>query len=195
MTFFALPIPTSQQSRIAEGFAPFQRQWPAVQWVHPEDYHLTLRFIGGLPPDELAHLLAVVQRQRLNWTPFTMDLKGLCCFPPRRDRGVLWIGVDPIPGELRDLQEHLEAQVQSLGFPPERRPFTPHLTVGRFQGADAPSIMDALPAQTDRLWGRLTWDEYVLMKRRSGARGLTSPPAYEVLARFPVESYAGASRV
>jgi len=184
MAFFALPIPTAVQAQLVAGLSALQQKWPQVHWVHPEDYHITLRFLGGLQGPELSKLVATVKR--LPFRPFTLDLQGLSSFPAQRDRGVLWLALQEIAPALIDLQQGLEQEVQSLGFVPETKPYAPHLTIGRFKAADAAPIMEALPAWAERRWAQLSCREYVLMKRRSGARNDSALPLYEVLAQFPV---------
>lgn len=184
MAFFALPIPAGVQAQLAAGLSALQQKWPQVHWVHPEDYHITLRFLGGLQGPELAKLLATVKG--LSFRPFTLDLKGLSSFPPQRDRGVLWMALQDIAPALIDLQLRLEQEVQALGFVAETKPYTPHLTIGRYKAADAAPILETLPFWAERHWAQLSCREYVLMKRRSGARDHSALPLYEVLAQFPV---------
>lgn len=186
MAFFAIPIPQDLQVKLTDGLAVLKKDWPEVQWVHPEDYHFTLRFIGGLQPEALTRLLTQVEGQGLPFTPFTLNLQGISSFPPHRDRGVLWIDLRALAPEMVDLQMRLEQQVQAWGFAPESRTFTPHLTIGRFKKNDEAGLMEALPAFAERAWGSLVCQEYALMKRRSGARDHAGRPLYEVLARFPV---------
>ncbi|WP_176736332.1 RNA 2',3'-cyclic phosphodiesterase [Oligoflexus tunisiensis] len=186
MAFFAIPIPVDLKAQLAADLAPLRKEWPSVQWVHPEDFHLTLRFIGGLQHEAMTRLLAAVQDWSLPFTPFSLELQGVRTFPPHRDRGVLWIDLETMWPELIDLQQSLEEQVQGLGFEPERRAFTPHLTIARFKRGDADALMEALTPLTERAWGRFTCEEYVLMKRRSGARDHAPGPLYEVLTRFTV---------
>lgn len=186
MAFFAVPIPDDIKARIQEGLAAFQKDWPEVQWAHPEDYHVTLRFLGGLQAEALTRLLADVKGKGLPFTPFALKLKGLSSFPPHRDRGVLWISLSAMPSDMLDLQLRLEQAVQVWGFAAENRPFTPHLTIGRFKSRDAEGLMERLPEFAAQDFGQWTCSEYVLMKRRYGARDYEARPLYEVLARFPV---------
>jgi 2'-5' RNA ligase len=186
MAFFAIPIPSDLQAQLAEGLASLKKDWPDVQWVHADDYHLTLRFLGGLHPDAMTRLMTDVQGKGLPFKAFTVDLQGISSFPPHRDRGVLWIDLKSMAAEMVDLQARLEQQAQALGFKPDNRPFTAHLTIGRFKKHDEAGLMEVLPTFSGRAWGNFTCHEYVLMKRRSGARDNSGRPLYEVLARFSV---------
>jgi 2'-5' RNA ligase len=186
MAFFAIPVPDDVKARNQERLSAFQKDWPDVQWVQPEDYHLTLRFLGGLQPDALSQLLAHVKGGGLSFQPFALTLQGLSFFPPQRDRGVLWIGLGAMPPSMLDLQQRLEQIVQSWGFAAETRPFVPHLTLGRFKSRDTAGLIERLHAFKAQEFGQWTCREYVLMKRRYGARDHEARPLYEVLARFPV---------
>jgi 2'-5' RNA ligase len=186
MAFFAIPIPNDLKVQLAEGLASLKKDWPDVQWVHPEDYHLTLRFLGGLQAEATTRLLTDVEGQAVTFDPFTLNLQGISSFPPRRDRGVLWISLGSLAPAMMALQERLELAVQALGFEADTRSFTPHLTIGRFKSCDTEPLMELLPSFAERAWGSFSCREYVLMKRRSGARDNAGEPLYEVLARFPV---------
>ncbi len=186
MAFLAIPIPYDLQASMTAGLAALKKAWPDVQWVHPEDYHVTLRFIGGLQPEALSRLLIDIEGQGQPFIPFTLNLQGISSFPPHRERGVLWIGLKSQPTDMIDLQSRLEQQVQALGFVPENRPLTPHITIGRFNKSAAADLMQALSAFGQQEWGSLLCREYVLMRRRSGAKEGGNRPLYEVLTRFPV---------
>lgn len=186
MAFFAIPFPHDLQARITEQLAPLKKAWPDIQWSHPADYHFTLRFLGGLQPEAMSRLLVDVQGTGLAFSPFTLNLQGLFTFPAQRDRGVLWMGLSFLDPALIDLQKRLEETVQVLGFEAEKRPFTPHLTIGRFHSRETEALTELLPQFAEQNFGSHLCREYVLMKRRSGARENSGQPLYEVLTRFSV---------
>ena len=98
--------------------------------VPRENWHLTLRFLGGVDEVTADRLLAALDQE--DWpAPFDLRLSGLGAFPNPRRATVLWVGV---PGEQIDmLARHVEDAVSSCGFPPEDRPFRPHLTLSRIR--------------------------------------------------------------
>jgi 2'-5' RNA ligase len=102
-----------------------------VRWGRPEGIHLTLKFLGDTPADrlpEIRHALTAVARHA---PPCTFTVGELGCFPnPRRPR-VVWVGVQEPTGRLAVLQDAIEEVMAPLGYPPEGRGFTPHLTLGR----------------------------------------------------------------
>ncbi|MCB9895679.1 MAG: RNA 2',3'-cyclic phosphodiesterase [Planctomycetes bacterium] len=106
-----------------------------ARWVKPDQLHLTLRFIGDAEADQTADLKAALDK--VNGHAFRMQIEGVGTFPSpgkRRAARVLWLGVRP-GAELTTLQAQIEESVQSAGFPPETRPYHPHITLARFTKA------------------------------------------------------------
>jgi 2'-5' RNA ligase len=100
-----------------------------VRWVDPAGIHLTLKFLGNVVPGLAGRIIEVMDRQAAS--PFSIHLSGLGMFPNERRPRVLWAGVQGALDPLQRLQEQIEEGVSRLGFPRERRPFSPHLTLGR----------------------------------------------------------------
>ncbi len=131
--FIAIPLPGSLLERLAALQRKLERQIPdrSVRWVRAEGIHLTLKFLGDTPTEKLPDIeqaLAAVARH-VPTSSFTVGELG--CFPnPRRPR-VVWVGVQEPTGRLAALQGAVEEVMTPLGYPPEGRGFTPHLTLGR----------------------------------------------------------------
>ncbi len=103
---------------------------PAARWVPEDQYHLTLRFIGEVDGDvfrDIADQLATVSTP-----PFSLVLKGTGCFPPRKKPRVLWIGVEA-DDTLFQLRKGIDSALLRAGIKPERRRFSPHITIARFR--------------------------------------------------------------
>jgi 2'-5' RNA ligase len=102
-----------------------------VRWVKADGMHLTLKFLGNVPADRVKEIsLAVAQASR-GFAPFSITLTGLGCFPSTSRPNVLWIGVEGDTETLVELQASVEAHLARLGYSPEKRKYTPHLTLGR----------------------------------------------------------------
>ena len=131
--FIAIPLPERLLTRLSDVQYRLQGKVSdrSVRWVKSEGIHLTLKFLGDTPRDEIATIeeaLAVVAR---NGPSFTLTAEGLGCFPsPSRPR-VLWVGVTEPTGRLKVLCDAIEEAMTALGYKPERHGFTPHLTLGR----------------------------------------------------------------
>jgi 2'-5' RNA ligase len=131
--FIAIPLPERLLTRLSDVQYRLQGKVShrSVRWVKPEGVHLTLKFLGDTPRDEIPTIeeaLTVVAR---NAPSFTLTAEGLGCFPsPSRPR-VLWVGVTEPTGRLKVLYQAVEESMTALGYKPERHGFTPHLTLGR----------------------------------------------------------------
>lgn len=116
----------------------------AGRWVRAEGIHLTLKFLGEVPAERLEAIYQAVGRACLGRTPFELTVAGLGCFPNLRRPRVVWAGVEEETGRLASLQEAVERELSRLGFPPEGRRFTPHLTLARVQERASPREIEAL---------------------------------------------------
>ena len=180
-SFVAVSISEGARRQIADLLAGLRREsGPVVRWVRPELMHLTLAFLGEVSQDFLesakGRLAEVAGRQEA----FTMRLKGLGAFPgPSRAR-VAWIGTDQGRDEVCALQRDVVKALCPVGYEPERRPFSPHLTIGRLRIAD--DISKALAVQFESEPFRI--DQLVLFRSVLGSGG----PTHHRLAEFPLQA-------
>ena len=104
---------------------------PGVRWTPPDQFHLTLRFIGEVDHSTFYDIGEGLGSVSLR--PFEIGLKGLGLFPPRGAPHTLWAGVDDPEGGLATLKRRIDRVVDGVGVEPERRKFTAHVTLGRFR--------------------------------------------------------------
>jgi 2'-5' RNA ligase len=125
--FMAVDLP----EEVKEAVAGTCTGLPGVKWIHMSQLHLTLRFIGNADDE----LFSRIKNELAGIAdgPFPIALRGVGCFPPRRDPRVLWVGVEPNP-ELVRLAEKVEEAVVRAGVVPETRSFSPHITTARISG-------------------------------------------------------------
>ncbi|MBN2083728.1 MAG: RNA 2',3'-cyclic phosphodiesterase [Anaerolineales bacterium] len=102
----------------------------AVRWVDPGAIHLTLKFLGDVPSRRTGEIRAVMDGLAPSFRTFPFSADGLGCFPNTARPRVIWAGIQGGP-MLGDLQKRLEQGLERIGFPAERRAFSPHLTLGR----------------------------------------------------------------
>ena len=102
-----------------------------VQWARPDGMHLTLKFLGNISSANVPPLLECVRELAGANRGFGLKLTGLGMFPNRRKPRVLWAGVGGELDALSSLQQAAEDAINALGYPPEQRPFRPHITLGR----------------------------------------------------------------
>lgn len=132
-TFIALPLPTDWQCALSSAIGQLSASIPpdAVRWTAPANIHLTLRFLGATDPATVPAIIARL-RQSVPGTPAPgLSLCGLGAFPARREPRIIWAGLAGDLEMLGKLQGIAESVAVALGWPAERRPFRPHLTLGR----------------------------------------------------------------
>ena len=134
--FTALEIP----SHVGQSLAMMRGGLPGARWIDPENYHLTLRFIGDIDhalARDIAGLLGRVRR-----SSFELRVDGLSSFGGRKPRAVV-AAVAPA-GPLMELQSEQERLLQRLGLEPEGRKYTPHVTLARLRNSSSRQVADYL---------------------------------------------------
>jgi len=128
--FIALTPPPTVQRAVWEAFAPLRDRRLPVKWVAPENVHLTLKFLGEVAPERQAEIVAALTSAAQGTKAITLVVHGAGAFPNTRAPRVVWAGIEPDPA-IEILADRVERGCATLGFPPEGRPFRPHLTLGR----------------------------------------------------------------
>ena len=131
--FIAIPLPPPLLEQLAALQRQLKKQVPdrSVRWVRTEGVHLTLKFLGDTSTEKLPAIEQALAAAAQHSLPCTFTVEGIGCFPnPRRPR-VVWVGVQEPTGRLAALQDAIEEMLMPLGYEPEGRGFTPHLTLGR----------------------------------------------------------------
>ncbi len=101
--------------------------------VAPENLHITLKFLGNVDEGRIPSIVEVLERATLGLPPSLLSLHGTGAFPSLKAPRVLWVGVEG-GDALVTIARRLEEGLHDLGFPRERRRFSPHLTVARVKG-------------------------------------------------------------
>ena len=143
--FIAIDLPASLRLQLAEQIDSLRKilgGFP-VRWVRADGIHLTLRFLGDTELDKIPDVKQALLKVASSHPAFSIRLAGLGCFPNTRRPRVVWLGVEEASGVLPALQAATEAACRELGFQPEMRSFSPHLTLGRVRrDADPKSVSD-----------------------------------------------------
>ena len=184
-SFVAVDLGAVVRSRLSEIQRQLKSSAPAgsVRWVQPESVHLTLKFLGDVPAERVGEISTALARACEPLAPLSFVVAGAGCFPDPRRPNVVWIGVEDSSRKLQALQQVVEQALNPLGFPPENRPFKPHLTLGRTQRSAAVTDLRAVGERVGALQvgalGRVEVHEIILMRSDlspSGAR--YTPLAY-----------------
>ncbi len=186
--FVAVTLPPERRARAA-AIQERLRGPAGIKWVDPDTFHFTLRFLGPTEPTVLDALSQSLQALAAGQPRFSIALAGVGAFPSVRRPQAIWIGVTQGAAELQRLADQVEEAAVRLGFEAERRPFRPHLTIGRVKAERAPAeLVRALEAEpADECVGTVTVDEVVLMRSDLRPGG----PIYTPLAVFPLRDEDG----
>ena len=153
-----------------------------MKWVRPESVHLTLKFMGSQPDEVIEPLADAVAEATASSSAFSLRVSGTGIFPNRSRLRVLWLGLEEELTALTELQKIVENVTAGFGMAKEKRPFKPHLTLGRVRsGRGKNKLLDELDQLEPRQLEFIA-SEIVLFKsdlRPSGA-------IYTALRRLPL---------
>lgn len=130
--FIALTPPPDVQRAVWDAFALMRVRPLPVKWVPAENVHLTLKFLGEVAADREAEMIGALASAARGTRMITLVVRGAGAFPNPRAPRVVWAGIEAEPA-VEILADRVERGFAPLGFPPEGRPFRPHLTLGRAQ--------------------------------------------------------------
>jgi 2'-5' RNA ligase len=116
----------------------------SVKWVYPDSIHLTLKFLGNVDIETMPQIANAMEKSIEDVKPFSLTLSELGAFPNARSPRVVWADLKGDIKILSGLQKHLEQSLAAIGFPPENKPFSPHLTLGRVRNGIRPNQRHAL---------------------------------------------------
>lgn len=134
--FLAINLPSSVVEAIDRDVAPLRAAAPALRWIPPGRWHLTVRFIGEQPLERVATIREAIDAATARHADAPLAIRGIGAFPNFRRARVVWIGVASDP-RLEMLHHDIESACVASGMEHEGRPFRPHLTIARVPpGAD-----------------------------------------------------------
>jgi len=172
--FTGLELPTE----ISQSLAMLRGGLPGARWIDPEDYHLTLRFIGDVD-DVVAHEVASLLG-KISRPPLELRFDGLSSFGGRRPRAV--IATLAQTTALMELQAEHERLMQRVGLEPEGRKFTPHVTLARLRDSSSRQVADYLATRPFLAPLPFRVSRFVLFSSRASVGG----GPYVVEATYPL---------
>ena len=134
-SFIAIEISSQIRNGIARYLKRHITNENDVKWVPQDQFHLTLKFLGDVPMNEMHQVIAGIEKACRETDPFDLVFEGIGAFPNDHLPRTLWVGVSEGIEESRILAEQIDLELERLGFPREPRRFTPHLTIGRVKQA------------------------------------------------------------
>ena len=138
-SFIAIELPDELRQKLVELETRLKSGGHTqVRWVNPSNIHLTLKFLGDIAADKVGEITGVMEEAVRGLPPFVLEVKDPGVFPnPKRVR-VAWVGLGGEVDKLLQLQQNLESNLNPLGFAPEARAFTAHLTLARVNEQASP---------------------------------------------------------
>jgi len=167
-------------SDVGQALAMLRGGLPGARWITPENYHLTLRFIGDV--DEVIAGEVALMLGRVRRGAFDLHLEGLTSFGGRRPRAVV-ASVAPAQA-LLDVQAEHERLMQRIGLEPEGRKYMPHVTLARLRDASSLDVAEYLSARGFFRTAAFPVSRFVLFSSRNSVGG----GPYVVEASYPLSA-------
>lgn len=185
--FIAIELDETARHELARWMRACADRARDVRWCSPDQLHVTLQFLGETPASAVTAVDAAARQASSPTAPFSLRLGRIGAFPDARRPRVLWCGLDDPQGGCRRWLSLASSQLAELGYPPESRAFTPHVTLARSRSAEDSRQISALltgtaaPAAIEFDVRHITLFESVL---RPGG------PRYVALSRTPLGTSA-----
>jgi 2'-5' RNA ligase len=132
-SFIALDLPEDLKKGLQNLQDTVRKHTDCVRWVKPDNIHLTLKFLGAIDESQVEPIGRILENMTAGLTPFKLQVKGLGAFPNARNPKVIWVGMDNQQQRMVLFQQKLEETLAAIGFAPEKRGYSPHLTLGRIK--------------------------------------------------------------
>ena len=148
-----------------------------LKLVKKDNIHITMRFLGDVDEGLVKKLKELIGE--VEFSPFSVELRGVGAFPNLRRPRVIWVGLAEGVEELSRVYSEVESGVTGLGFKPESRGFSPHITLARVRsGRNRDALVERLRGHTDDSFGGF------LVERVKLKRSVLTPsgPVYSTLA-------------
>jgi 2'-5' RNA ligase len=187
--FVAIPIPGAVRNKMIHVQQELRRLAPhdAVRWTKPEQFHLTLRFLGDVSPDRVAALKESFRTACSGESALHLCAQGIGFFPNTRSPRVIWVGINDGEGRLAALQKKIENAVRQFADEPGGDNFSGHATLGRFKRFKREEIGElTIRAQTmkDQVFGEWIAKEIEIVRSELSPEGAR----HTSLAVFPLDA-------
>jgi 2'-5' RNA ligase len=177
--FIAVDIPPEVVSRLDQLVAKL-RPTARINWSHPDNFHITTKFIGEFPEARLPELRDALSRLPPR-EPIPIGVRGVGFFPNPHSPRVFWAAVHA-PASLAALARDTDEAVHALGVPRENRPFSAHLTLARVkEPVPLNALRQAIADAPSLEFGAFTADRFFLYQSQLNPKG----SVYTKLSEFP----------
>jgi 2'-5' RNA ligase len=179
-SFLAIELPDTVRNAFQELHSRIVLPQFDVRWVKPENIHLTFRFFGEVPVEDIRRLSEAVRKASQHTAPCLIRIRGLGAFPNMQNPRVVWTGIED-PAPLFQLERRISKELDRIGWPPPDKPFQPHLTLGRVRSSRGRrELQECLERNEHHPVGDCYVDHISLVKSDLYPSG----PVYTILDRF-----------
>lgn len=184
--FIAVDFPSEVLNKIDEITAFFKSQLAGkhLKWVSTDNLHLTIKFIGDFPDENLDPLKEQLTNTLANQAEFSISIQGLGIFPHPKNPRVVWLGIDGSE-PLVEIHNNLELNLKPLGIPTENRGYDPHLTIARVKRQTDTETAKLIGATFSQFkvgsLGTATIDKVCLYQSKLTPKGPVYTPLHVVL--------------
>jgi len=173
--FLAIAIPEDAREELRRWQEELHPLLPprVVRWTKPEQFHLTLNFLGNVPAADVPALREAVRAICATASPFHLRAEGVGFFPNHFSPRVFWVDIKNPDGRLLEFQRQLEAAVARFAEKDEPKKFTAHVTLARFEKlCRGEAEKFTTQAQTSKVFGEWTAKEVKLMESQLTQAGV-----------------------
>lgn len=181
--FVAVELPRDIRERLQDLSGRLQEKLSGLplRWLPIDNIHLTLKFLGDISQTNVEVIAGILQAEVQSLSKFEIGVGGLGAFPSMQRPRVIWVGVQA-PEDFVQLQQRIESECGRLGYPTDRRPFSPHLTLARVKRRarhpELKAIGKALRTEEFDHLGMIQADEVTLFRSELKASGAVYSKLY-----------------
>lgn len=183
-SFICVEIKNNEVVRKIDSIVSEIGQFKGIRPVKSSQLHLTLKFLGEVPESRLPSIKQAIEQ--VIFPSFEISLEELGCFPNLNYIRVVWIGIREGSNNLKQLANIIEEKLTAIGFPKEKRGFSPHLTLARvkkLQNSDKRKVTTLIQSSKETSFGIQIIEEFILKKSTLTPKG----PIYEDLYVIPLK--------
>ena len=182
--FCGIELPEAVRGLVLLHIARLQEAVPDAKasWGRDANLHLTLKFLGEIPPTSVPDISTAASRAVVGIAPFSVRLEQTGSFPRQGQPRVLWIGLSDSSGKLSELHARLEDESANVGFDKDTRPFHPHLTVARLRQPRHARTLAAAHRQLEFEPAEIAVSELLVIRSELSSEG----SRYTVVSRHPL---------
>lgn len=176
--FFAVKLPQEVKILLSEWVESHKEDFPFGRWVHPEDYHITLAFLGYADGMKLQKAIETLGKFLSEERSFSLNLNKLGTFGSEKNPRIFWADVEKSDA-LNQIQKKVYQQCLGLGFELDKKPFRPHITLARKWMSEEAFDPNKLTKVVED--NSFTVNEIILYETH-----LDKTPKYKEFASFPL---------